>query len=108
MKKFKVQVTIIQEYTVEIDEAIYNDEWQGEFEKNFWNLGNDRNSGIAEALVHGKAISRDSFIEGFGVVTIDGKLPFEYRDETAAEGLNIIVDSENEDIEYDINEIKSH
>ena len=104
MKKFSVEVTLRQTYDIEIDEAIYNEEWKKDFERNFWDLPDGLES-VVRDLACNKALNRDSFIEGYGVVKIDGEHP-NYDDvDKCVQGLNIEVNSENEDIEYDIIEL---
>ena len=118
MKKFKVTVTRVDEYIIEIDESIYNEEWKKSFEEHFFDV--DRLERVAVHLAQFQArLSDHSFIEGFGHVNRDGRLPFSSEDydsnsnwlpldkrRKAAPGLNIIIEDEDNNIECEVAEIK--
>lgn len=118
MRKFRVEVTRTDEYLIEIDETIYgNPEWKDQFERDFWKLDEGLES-VAESLAWHRMRNGDElrFIEGFGPVKVDGKLPFSLEDyengklkpeekrEAPAPGLNIIIISENDDYSFEIEE----
>lgn len=111
--KFKVTVTRTDEYIIELDENIYNEAWLADFSKVFYDF-NIRE--VAEHLAQFQARfgSVHDFIEGFGYVTRNGKLPFGNADFDAngnwlpedqrrqpAPGLNIVILSEDEDLEIE-------
>jgi hypothetical protein len=102
IKKIKVQVTRTDEYVVEIDEAIYNEEWREKFATVFWPL--ESTEDIAQDLAQKQMISGQGFWEGYGFVKQDGRLWFPIHAQKATEGLNVRVISK-EDYEFDIEEI---
>lgn len=104
MKKFNVKVFISQEYEIEIDDTILNDEWKENFEKYFWDLPDEHKS-VAEHIATKRAIGTFGFMEGFGPIKVNGEAPYPYKEEDMVNGLNIIIISENEEIEADIEEL---
>lgn len=119
MKKFTVVVTRTDEYEIEVDETIYNDAWRADFKKSFWPISSPRDIARNLASYQARFGSSESFIEGYGYVTRDGKLPYSRSDfdkkgellpedkrRKAAPGLNIIIIDEDNDITVDITEIK--
>lgn len=118
MKRFHVTVTRTDEYIIEVDEAIYNEEWKKDFEEHFFNVRTLED--VASHLAQYQArFSDHDFIEGFGYVKRDGKLPFSLADydgygdllprskrRRPVPGLNIIIKSEDNQIEIDVEEIK--
>lgn len=103
IKRLKVEVTIINEYIVEIDEDIYNEAWEKEFSQAIHSFEGDRFKGIAKDLVWNQVIGDDEYVEGYGSVKVDGKVHWSVN---ATEGLNIIPLSEFEDVDYDIEVLK--
>ncbi len=104
MRKFNVVVTIIQEYEIEIDETLYNEDWKTGFENAFWDLP-DGLKDVAKDLARHKGLNNDIFQEGYGVIKVDGKNPSFIDENPCAKGLNINIISENEDIDYEVNEV---
>lgn len=104
MKKFNVKVVISQEYEIEIDEVLFNDEWKEGFEKYFWDLS-DGHKSVAEHIATQRATGTEGFMEGFGAIKVNGKALYPYKEEDMVNGLNIIVVSENDQIETDIEEL---
>jgi hypothetical protein len=115
MQKFQVTVTRVDTYIVELDENIFNQSWLDKFKTSFYDLQNLK--GIAEYLGCHQARfgQKDGFIEGFGYVTRDGYLPYLFKDHDsegnplpeseyrkAVDGLNIIIDDEDNDIETEV------
>lgn len=122
IRTFTVEVTRVDEYKVEIDDSIINEEWMAYFENYFWKLDNDLKK-VAAAITNFQARfgDGDGFIEGFGYVKRDGKLPFSSADldengewlpeeeqREPNQGLNIIIVNEDNDIEIDVTEITSN
>lgn len=128
MKKIKVEVTRVDTYVIEVDETIYNKEWHDDFKQYFhdvtshMDLSTDVDEDESSAIAEGIAISLSThqarfhseydFIEGFGYVNRNGKLPFspvdfdkkgvklpESERRQPSEGLNIIIESQDNDIE---------
>lgn len=132
MKKIRVEVKRTDTYVVEIDESIYNEEWYDDFKKHFHDIADhtdvvsDPDENLKNAILEGIAIdlsqqqarlgsdTSSGFIEGFGYVTRDGEVPFGREDyengellppekrRKPAPGLNIIIESEDFDIEFEI------
>lgn len=121
MKKYNVTVTRTDEYIVEIDETIYNEEWMKDFERYFHPLDGDMKEIAIDLATHQARFGSDvsgGFIEGYGYISRDGKLPFSFEDydekgkelpedkkREAAPGLNIRIISEDDDIETDVEEV---
>ena len=80
MKKFKCTVTRTDEYEIEIDENIINEEWMEHFRSYMYDF--DELSEHAEHLAQFQARlgSEQDFIEGYGYVTRDGELPYSHED----------------------------
>jgi hypothetical protein len=96
--KFKVEVIRTDEFIVEIDEEIYNEEWRKNFEKVFWPL--ESTEDIAKDLAIHQAERGDKFQEGYGYIKRDGKLWFPIHDKKAQEGLHIrTIDVDNTETE---------
>lgn len=118
MKKFKCTVTRVDEYKIEIDENIINDEWMEHFRSymyDYYEL-----SEHAEHLAQFQArIGDQDFIEGYGHVKRNGKLLYSREDydesgkrlpesecRQPAPGINIKVVSEDNDCEVDVEEVE--
>lgn len=112
MKRYRIEVVRTDEYIIEIDENVINDQWKKEFEESFWKVRNLQE--LAEHLAEIQATegSYTGLIEGFGHITRNGVLPFsnEDYDEKGAllppekqrkpePGFNIIILSEGGDAE---------
>lgn len=119
IRTFKVEVTRVDEYKIVIDDAIVNDDFIKNFEKSFWELEDDVES-VAKYLAIDQARNGegDGFMEGFGYVTRDGKLPHSMADfdkdgnwlpveqrRKPTPGYDIIILSEDYDIDTDVTEI---
>jgi hypothetical protein len=119
MKKFTVEVIRTDEYEIEIDETLYNEAWQEEFGKFMWPL--DGLKDIARDIAwHQMRNGNDRFLEGYGNITRDGSLPFDFRDfdengdlkpedqrANPAPGLNINVITEDDEYEFNIEEVEA-
>lgn len=104
MKKFKATVTRIEEYIIEIDENIINEEWLNHFKRYFYDFYSYEEH--AEHLAQYRARFEQSFIEGYGEVLINGKKSWNVKDENEVEkGINIIVKREDQDCEVEVEEI---
>jgi len=104
MKRFKCIVTRIDEYEIELDENIINEEWMEDYRKYFQDLY------TLEELAHYLAqyqarFPSDEFIEGFGNVKRNGFLSALSRNETPAPGINIKIISQDDDCDVDVEEM---
>lgn len=105
MKRFKTTVTRTDEYVIEIDENVINEEWMKHFARYFY--GFDTYEEHAEHLAQYRARFEASFIEGYGEVLINGKKSWRLKDENEVEkGINIIIKSENQDCEVEVEEVE--
>jgi len=105
MKRFKTTVTRTDEYIIEIDENIINEEWMKHFARYFY--GFDTYEEHAEHLAQIRARFENSFIEGYGEVLINGKKSWSVEDERDVNrGINIVVKSEDQDCEVEVEEIE--
>lgn len=130
MKKIKVEITRVDTYVIEVDETVFNKEWHDAFKEHFYdvtdyyNMESDPETDLEAAIHEGVAITLASyqakngndggcFIEGFGYVKRDGTLGYGREDfdekgawlpedqrRKASDGLNIIIDSEDDDLSW--------
>ncbi len=110
LRKFQIIVTNIQEYMVEIDDDVYNEEWAKEFAEVFWNIDeDDKAKGAAIDIARQTMIQgTDMFIEGFGIIPVKDSTFSEYlrdKGEKMAKGVTIEVIGEN-DFETEVFEIE--
>lgn len=107
MKKFKVQVTRIDEYEIEIDENIINDKWIKNFESYMWDVDEDEpHRELAEHIAQMRArFGSHQFMEGFGLMNVEGEYFTPKEKESLAEGFKLKVISEDSEIETDAEEI---
>lgn len=104
MKRFKTTVTRTDEYIIEIDENIINDEWMKHFERYFFDF--DTYEEHAEQIAQMRARFGSSFIEGYGNILVDGNKSWRITDEKQVNNaINIIVKSEDDDCEVEVEEI---
>ena len=102
-RKFKCTVERTDKYIIEFDDNIINQEWLDEFSKHFYNFKELEEH--AEHIAQIRARTEQNFIEGYGIPLVDGKVPH-FADEYSIEkGINIIVVSEDEECEVDVEEI---
>jgi len=106
MKKFRCVVTRTDKYIIEIDENIYGDrKFNEEFSKVFYPF--DCVEDHVDHLAQNQARIGDAFIEGYGYVRKNGRLPYSVSDNSkeTAKGLNIIIEDEDNDCCVDIEEV---
>lgn len=119
MKKFKCTVTRTDEYEIEIDENIVNEEWMKHFRSYMYAFNELSEHAEHLAQFQARLGSEETFIEGYGHVTRDGELPFSYEDygkdgkklpeaeqRQPAPGLNIKIISEDNDCEVEVEEVE--
>jgi len=108
MKRFKTTVTRTDEYIIEIDENIIDEQWMQHFRQYFADYKTYEEH--AEYLTQHRARFEQSFIEGYGEVKINGSLPWHLKDGQKINGddngINIIVKSEDQDCEVEVEEIE--
>jgi len=105
MKRFKTTVTRTDEYIIEIDENIIDEEWMKHFRRYFYDF--DSFEEHAEHLAQSRARFEQSFFEGYGEVLINSKKSWNVKDENEVQkGINIIVKSEDQDCEVEVEEIE--
>lgn len=105
MKRFKCKVERTDEYIIEFDEDIWTEELMAEFREMFFPLHTLEEH--AEQVAQMRARFPDnSFYEGYGVPKVNGKIPWLIREENYEDsGVNIIIESEDEDIYIDVEEL---
>ncbi len=103
MKRFICKVTREDEYIIEFDENIINEEWMEDFRNYFYNFNNLKEH--AEHLAQLRARVGDGFMGGYGNPMIGAKPPWwsvlDYE-----KGINIIIKSEDQECEVEVKEIK--
>ncbi len=110
MKKFKCTVTRVDEYEIEFDEEVINDEFIKEYAEYFADY--ETLEEHAENLAQYQARFGSAFMEGYGVVKKNGKIPYpyntkEYEGKISKEelGINIKIISEDNDCDVEVEEI---
>ena len=107
MKKFQCTVTRTDEYIIEIDENVINNEWMQEFRKAFYDFTTLEEH--AQHLAQLRARFGEGFSEGYGNVKINGRIPWYAINDSIREldedAINIIVLSEDENGEIEVEEI---
>lgn len=107
-KKYKVEVTRIDVFEVEIDEAIWNKEELESFSKTFWDISNSAH--LAESIAKEVACqgSGNEYFEGFGCIQMlnyDGSKRTCFSGSTilnedeVTKGIQVRILSEGEDID---------
>jgi len=103
MKRFNCKVTREDEYIIEFDDTIINEEWMQEFRDSMYNFTTLEEH--AKYIAQLRAIVGDGSMEGYGDLMIDGKPPWwswvDYE-----KGINIRIVSEDEECEVEVEEIK--
>lgn len=103
LAKFKVRVTREDEYEIEIDEKVHDEQWMDDFRNVFYDYYSLEDH--AEHLGQHRARFKDPFIEGYGYVLVDGKNPTWRKDIEPTKSINIKVISEDDNVEIDVYEI---
>ena len=104
MKRFKCKVERVNEYIIEFDEEVLNEEWMKYFRSVFFNYHElDEH---AEHIAQMRARFEQSFIEGYGVPLVDGKIPSFADEKSVNKAINIVIVSEDEDCEVEVEEIE--
>jgi len=103
-KRFKCTVERTEEYIIEFDDEIINQEWLDEFAETIYKI--DSLKEHAEHLAQHRARFEQNFIEGYGVPLIDGEIPYTIDKNNIQNGINIIIVSEDEMCDVDVEEIR--
>ena len=94
MKKFRVKVERMDEYEIEIDENIINEEFIENYKEYFSDI--DTLEEHAENIAIFRARFGERFIEGYGNLMVNGRLPFMVKEKDVEKGINIKVISEDD------------
>lgn len=94
MKKFKVKVERVDEYVIEFDENVINKEFIDNFKEYLYDF--DTLEEHAEHIAQFRARFGERFIEGYGNVMVNGRVPFMVKEEEVEKGINIKVVSEDD------------
>lgn len=103
MKRFAVEVARTDNYIIEFDENVINEEWMAEYREYFTNLTTLEQH--AENLAWNKAVNGDGFFEGYGNVCHNGKPPWHTDKQDKVEKAINIKSVSEEDFEFIVNEI---
>jgi hypothetical protein len=118
MKKFKCTVTRTDEFVIELDENVFTEEYMKEFREVFYPFYDLEDH--AGHLAWFQAEHDDHpFIEGYGSVLRDGKLPYNFEDYNSdgskksedelakpCPGVNIITEDNRQDLDVEVKEIE--
>lgn len=102
MKRFKTTVTRTDEYIIEFDESIINEEWMDDFRSCFYGFHTLEEH--AEHIAQIRARIGEGFIEGYGNTMVNGKPPW-WSSKDYEKGINIVVKSEDNIREVEVKEI---
>ena len=105
MKKFKCTVERSDEYIIEFDENIINEEYMNKYRKMFYNFTTFEEHAKNLAQFRSR-FPDESFIEGYGCTLINGKDPRWNNDKSFLEkGINIRIISEDQYCNVDVEEL---
>lgn len=108
MKRFRCTVTRTDEYIIEFDETKFNEEWMKGFREVFYNYHSLEEH--AEHIAVNRVSNGRDFIEGYGIPKQNGNRPFsllfEENEKCFEPGINIIIKSEDDDYDVDVEEIE--
>lgn len=108
MKKFKCTVTRVDEYEIEFNEDIINEEFMEHYKKYFADY--DTLEEHAENIAQFRARFGERFIEGYGSPLVNGKIPWKLTltadgIKEVEHGININVISEDSECEVEVVEV---
>lgn len=102
MKQIHCRVERMDEYKVEFDENVMNEQWMDDFRQVYYDF--DSLEEHAEHLAQYRARFGRGFIEGYGVPLENGKPPYWGNEKDINHAINIVIMSEDDDIDtYTIN-----
>lgn len=105
--KFKVEVTRQDSVNIEFNERYFNEKWFEDFREYFYDYFTLEE--LAEYISYNIVENNARFIEGIGIPLFDGKIPYlqdENDKQYLNEHVNVIFNSYNGDIDYEVTEIK--
>jgi hypothetical protein len=116
MKKFKVTAIRTDEYIIELDETKFDEKWAEDFAKVFHPIDEIQDV-VKDLAFHQLRFGSNRFVEGYGNVLRNNQLPYSRSDydvngkllpeekrDKPAEGINIVIESEDTDYEFEIEE----
>lgn len=103
MKRFKTTVTRTDEYIIEIDENILNEQWMEDFREHFYNFHTLEQH--AEHIAQIRARTGEGFIEGYGNTMVNDQAPW-WSKKNYEKAINIKIVSEDQDCEVEVEEIE--
>jgi hypothetical protein len=103
MKRFKCTVERTDEYIIEFDENVINDEWMEGFSSYMWKV--TEHEELAEHIAQFRARFGERFIEGFGRPLENGKKPTWAEDDELNKAINVQVVSEDNECYVEVEEI---
>lgn len=104
IKKINVQIIRTDDYTIEFDDEVFTEDFLKEWSSVFHEVENLEE--LAKAVAFQQMRFGNGFKEGFGHVTIDGKKYYPNEYENFAKGINIVINSEDNDFDYITKEVK--
>ncbi|RXZ77975.1 hypothetical protein EBB07_28360 [Paenibacillaceae bacterium] len=105
MKRYLCKVQRTDEYIVELDESVLDEEWMKGYREYFADLHDLEEH--AENIAQYRARFGERYIEGYGVPLNDGKKPWFANDKEVNRAINIKIISEDSECEVDVSEMKS-
>ena len=118
MKKFRCTVTRTDEYIIELDEKVLDEEWMKNFAEYMYSFNTLEEHAEHIAQYQARLGSDYVFIEGYGYVKRNGELPYGSEDfdskgnwlpedqrRQPAEGINIVIVNEDSDCEIETEEL---
>jgi len=101
MKEFNCEVERRDEFRVEIDEKVLNEEWMKSFREVFYDLYTLEEH--AEHIAQFRARFGSRFIEGYGIPLENGKKPWYADERDVNRAINIVTISEDDNCEVTVN-----
>lgn len=100
MESFECQVVREDHYKVEFDESVLDEKWMADFRNVFYDFHTLEEH--ADHIAKFRARFGRRFIDGYGIPLENGKKPYGVSDRDVNEAINIVVISEDQDIDVDI------
>lgn len=97
MELFECTVERIDKYKIEFDETVCNEQWMEDFRKVFYNFHTLEEH--ADHIAQFRARFGERFIEGYGIPLENGEVPYWAEKDKVNHAINIVVKSEDEDID---------
>lgn len=104
IRKFNCVVERRDEYIIEIDDSIINEEWMKDFSEYMYKFHELKEHAEHLAQIQARFGDTMSFIEGYGNVKRDGGYSYDVND-LKCDGINIVIMDEDNDCEIEVTEI---